>query len=167
MSYRIIIFSPIIVVNVTPWGRFLASIFSTLSCFLPFSLVPHTTILSETRSAYPNVFFPLVFFLIWLTIFLGKVGRWFPVAFLPVFYGDTISRVGLFHHPSFFFLIQGCGVLFYSILFTYLYTAPLAVKTNQRRPPARLAPGKRKDLRRREVEDNVVVVINNNNSHLW
>ena len=25
----------------------------------------------------------------------------------------------------------------YSILFTYLYTAPLAVKTNQRRPPVR------------------------------
>src|SRR6218665_4046014 len=41
----------IVVVSVLPSGRFLASIFSTLSCFLPFSLVPHTTILSETRSA--------------------------------------------------------------------------------------------------------------------
>src|SRR6218665_573358 len=51
------------VVSVLPLGRFLASIFSTLSCFLPFSLVPHTTILSETRSAYPIVSFPLVFFL--------------------------------------------------------------------------------------------------------
>jgi len=28
-------------------------------------------------------------------------------------------------------------ILNYSILFTYLYTAPLAVKTNQRRPPVR------------------------------
>ena len=37
-----------IVVSVLPWGRFLASIFSTLSCFLPFSLVPHTTILNLT-----------------------------------------------------------------------------------------------------------------------
>jgi len=26
-------------------------------------------------------------------------------------------------------------LIVYSILFTYLYTAPLAVKTNQRRPP--------------------------------
>src|SRR6218665_2195492 len=52
-----------LVVSVLPLGRFLASIFSTLSCFLPFSLVPHTTILSETRSAYPIVSFPSVFFL--------------------------------------------------------------------------------------------------------
>src|SRR6218665_1733331 len=37
--------------------------FPTFSCFLPFSLVPHTTILSETRSACPIVSFPLVFFL--------------------------------------------------------------------------------------------------------
>src|SRR6218665_1989584 len=53
-----------VVVSVLPLGRFLASIilFSTLSCFLPFSLVPHTTTLSETRSAYPIVSFPLVFF---------------------------------------------------------------------------------------------------------
>src|SRR6218665_1777056 len=29
------------------------------------------------------------------------------------------------------------SILFYSILFTYLYTAPLAVKTNQSRPPVR------------------------------
>jgi len=28
-------------------------------------------------------------------------------------------------------------LIFYSILFTYLYTAPLAAKTNQRRPPVR------------------------------
>src|SRR6218665_675812 len=40
--------------------------------------------------------------------------------------------------------------VFYSI-FTYLYTAPLAVKANQRRNPVRLSPGKRKDLRRRGV----------------
>src|SRR6218665_3064155 len=53
----------VVVVSVLPLGRFLASIFSTLFCFPPFSLVPHTTILSETRSAYPIVSFPLVFFL--------------------------------------------------------------------------------------------------------
>src|SRR6218665_1829116 len=53
----------VVVVSVLPLGRFLASIFSTLSCLLPFSLVPHTTILSETRSAYPIVSFLLVFFL--------------------------------------------------------------------------------------------------------
>ena len=41
---------PLAVVSVLPWGRFLASIFSTLSCFLPFSLVLHTTILSETEA---------------------------------------------------------------------------------------------------------------------
>src|SRR6218665_213918 len=46
---------------------------------------------------------------------------------------------------------------FYSILFTYLYTAPLTVKTNQRRPPVRQAPGKRKDLRRRGVEESILV----------
>jgi len=48
----------IVVVSVLPLGRFLASIFSTLSCFPPFSLVLHMTILSETRSAYPVVSFP-------------------------------------------------------------------------------------------------------------
>src|SRR6218665_516351 len=53
----------VVVVSVLPLGRFLASIFSTLSCFLPFSLVPHKTILSETRTAYLIVSFPLVFFL--------------------------------------------------------------------------------------------------------
>src|SRR6218665_1661855 len=52
-----------VVVSVLPLGRFLVSIFSTLSCFPPFSLVPHMTILSETRSAYPIVSFPLIFFL--------------------------------------------------------------------------------------------------------
>src|SRR6218665_2907424 len=50
------------VVSVLPGGRLLAPIFSTLSCFPPFSLVPHTTILSETRSAYPIVSCPLVSF---------------------------------------------------------------------------------------------------------
>src|SRR6218665_2158699 len=29
------------------------------------------------------------------------------------------------------------SLYYYSILFTYLYTAPLALKTNQRRPPVR------------------------------
>jgi len=52
-----------VVVSVLLLGRFLASIFSTLSCFPPFSSVPHMTILSETRSAYPIISFPLVFFL--------------------------------------------------------------------------------------------------------
>src|SRR6218665_43575 len=56
-------YSSIVVVSVLPLGRFLASIFSTLSCFPPFSLVPHMTILSETHSVYPIVSFPLVFFL--------------------------------------------------------------------------------------------------------
>src|SRR6218665_3200666 len=51
------------VVSVLPLGRFLASVFSTLSCFPPFSLILHTTILLETHSAYPIVSFPLVFFL--------------------------------------------------------------------------------------------------------
>src|SRR6218665_215068 len=51
------------VVSVLPLGRFLASTFFTLSCFPPFTSVPHMTILSETRSAYPIVSFPLVFFL--------------------------------------------------------------------------------------------------------
>src|SRR6218665_2255009 len=55
-------FEPI-VVSVLPLGRFLASVFSILSCFPPFSLTPHTTLLSETHLAYPIVFFPLVFFL--------------------------------------------------------------------------------------------------------
>ena len=39
-----------------------------------------------------------------------------------------------------FFTIYENGVQcgrFYSILFTYLYMAPLAVKTNQKRPPVR------------------------------
>ena len=43
----------LVIVSVLPLGRFLTSIFSTLSCFPPFSLVPHMTILSEIRSAYP------------------------------------------------------------------------------------------------------------------
>jgi len=42
-------------------GRFLASTFSILSSFPPFSLNPHTTLLSETHLAYPIIFFPLVF----------------------------------------------------------------------------------------------------------
>src|SRR6218665_2567811 len=53
----------LLVVSVQSLGRYLASIFSTLSCFPPFSLVPHTTLLSETHSVYPIVSFPLVFFL--------------------------------------------------------------------------------------------------------
>jgi len=36
---------------------------TSLSCFPPFSLIPYTTLLSETHLAYPIVFFPLVFFL--------------------------------------------------------------------------------------------------------
>ena len=50
-----------VVVSVLPLGRFLASMFSILSCFPPYSLIPHTTLLSETHFAYPIVFFPLVF----------------------------------------------------------------------------------------------------------
>ena len=45
-------------------------------------------------------------------------------------------------------------LLFYSILFIHLYMVPLAVETNQRRPPVQLSPGKRNDLRRRGVEEN-------------
>src|SRR6218665_2731222 len=48
----------VVVVSVLPLGRFLASMFSILSCFPPFSLIPHTTLLSETHLAYPLVFFP-------------------------------------------------------------------------------------------------------------
>src|SRR6218665_720593 len=50
-------------ISILPLGRFLASRFSILSCFPPFSLIPHTMILSNTYLAYPIVFFPLVFFL--------------------------------------------------------------------------------------------------------
>jgi len=42
-----------IVISVLPLGRFLASIFSTLCCFPPFSSIPHTMILLKTHSAYP------------------------------------------------------------------------------------------------------------------
>src|SRR6218665_314215 len=64
-------FSPssVVVVSVLPLGRFLASMFSILSCFpffpvfTTFTLILHTTLLSETHLAYPIVFFPLVFFL--------------------------------------------------------------------------------------------------------
>src|SRR6218665_3138522 len=52
-----------VVVSVLPLGRFLASIFSTISYFPSLSLVQHITILSETRSACPIVSFPFVFFL--------------------------------------------------------------------------------------------------------
>src|SRR6218665_561896 len=52
-----------VTISVLPLGRFLASIFSTLSCFPPFSLVPHMTILSKTHLACPIDSFPLVFFL--------------------------------------------------------------------------------------------------------
>src|SRR6218665_1996988 len=51
----------LVVVSVMLLGRFLASIFSTLSCFPPFSLIPHTTILSKTHSTYPIVSSPLSF----------------------------------------------------------------------------------------------------------
>src|SRR6218665_2586690 len=51
------------VINVLSLDSFLASMFFNLSCFPPFSLTPHTTLLSETHLAYPIVFFPLVFFL--------------------------------------------------------------------------------------------------------
>src|SRR6218665_3449859 len=47
-----------IVVSVLPLGRFLASIFSTLSCFPPFSSVPHMTTLRNSFSI-PNRFLPL------------------------------------------------------------------------------------------------------------
>src|SRR6218665_361814 len=46
------------VVSVLPLARFLASMFSILSCFPPFSLIPHTTLLSETHLAHQIVFFP-------------------------------------------------------------------------------------------------------------
>jgi len=46
----------VIVISVLPLGRFLASMFSILSCFPPFSLIPHTTFLSETHLAYLIVF---------------------------------------------------------------------------------------------------------------
>src|SRR6218665_2094039 len=36
-------------VSVLLLGRFLASVFSILSCFPSFSLIPHTTLLSETH----------------------------------------------------------------------------------------------------------------------
>src|SRR6218665_12594 len=53
----------VVVVSVLPLGRFLASMFSILSFFPPFYLIPHTMLLSETHLAYPIIFFPLVFFL--------------------------------------------------------------------------------------------------------
>src|SRR6218665_1319318 len=37
--------------------------FPILFCFLPFRLIPHMALLSETHLAYPIVFFHLVFFL--------------------------------------------------------------------------------------------------------
>ena len=40
------------IVSVLLLFRLLVSIFSTLSCFLPFSLIPHMTILSKTHLAY-------------------------------------------------------------------------------------------------------------------
>ena len=62
----------LVVVSVLPWGRFLASIFSTLSCFLPFSLVPHTTILHPIFWWFMSLF---KFFLnnsfLWLKAFLA------------------------------------------------------------------------------------------------
>src|SRR6218665_3328795 len=39
-----------LIISILLLGRFLASIFSTLSCFPLFSLIPHTTLLSETLS---------------------------------------------------------------------------------------------------------------------
>src|SRR6218665_882314 len=53
----------VVLVSVPPLGRFLASMFSILSCFPIFSLIPHTTLRSETHLAYLIAFFPLVFFL--------------------------------------------------------------------------------------------------------
>ena len=50
-----------------------------------------------------------------------------PLRGAPDYSTDTVSEFHAEAHRQ----------LFYSILFTYLYTAPLAVKTNQRRPPVR------------------------------
>src|SRR6218665_2446168 len=50
-----------LLVNVLPLGKFLASMFSILYCFPPFSLIPHTAILSETNLAYRLVFFSWYF----------------------------------------------------------------------------------------------------------
>jgi len=52
-----------VVISIRPLGRFLASMFSILSCFLPFSLILHTTLLWETHLPYLIVFFLLVFLL--------------------------------------------------------------------------------------------------------
>src|SRR6218665_3003096 len=48
----------VVVVSVLPLGRFLAFMFSILSCFPLFSLIPHKTLLSETHLACPIVSFP-------------------------------------------------------------------------------------------------------------
>src|SRR6218665_1507149 len=44
---------------------------------------------------------------------LGLVGRGFPVAFLPCFYEDTTSSVGVFTIRLYSSLVQGCGVRLY------------------------------------------------------
>ena len=46
------------VLSVLPLNRFLASMFSSLSCFPPFSSIPHTTLLSGTHLACPIVASP-------------------------------------------------------------------------------------------------------------
>src|SRR6218665_4057239 len=55
-------FHIIVVTSVLPLGRFLASMFFILSCFLPFSLILHMTI-SKTHLAYPIVSFTMIFLL--------------------------------------------------------------------------------------------------------
>jgi len=61
-----------------------------------------------------------------------------------VFRGDRVDPCGssetqlLITDPGRWFVVLLYRYLgFYFILFTYLYTAPLTVKTNQRRPPVR------------------------------
>src|SRR6218665_172838 len=53
----------VVVVSVLPLGRFFGFHVFHSFLFSPFSLIPNTTLLSETHLAYPIVFFPLVFFL--------------------------------------------------------------------------------------------------------
>src|SRR6218665_3010312 len=56
--------------------------------------------------------------------------------------GDFLVSTSTSNHSILFYSILFYSILFYSILFysilcTYLYTAPLAVKANQRRHPVR------------------------------
>ena len=107
--------------------------FSFLFCFPPFSLIPHTTLLSETRLAYSIIFFPVVFFLSSVTLIsrLSPLSR--PMWPIQFFFSLQIKSIKLLFlvlflvRSSFVFMSRSPADLFYPPQYPHLksFQSPL------------------------------------------